>query len=63
MREACPLKRGSADPKALALERDQIDPGHQEVAPQGRRRNLAETRQRGDDRQVLGLQECDAAVA
>jgi hypothetical protein len=52
-----------ADAKALALQGGQVDPGDDEVAAHHRRRNLPHSGQRRDDRQVLGLQQGDTAVA
>ncbi|NEX16830.1 MAG: hypothetical protein C1943_09425 [Halochromatium sp.] len=63
MREARAFQHRLADLKALPLERDQVDAGHQQVATQGCRRHLLGTDKRGDHRQMFGLQQGDAAVA
>ena len=52
-----------SDAEAAALERQQRQAGDDDVPAQQRRRHLAVTRERGDCREVFGLDQRDAAVA
>lgn len=53
--EPRPLEQRAADPKAAVLEREQVDAGDDQVAPEPFGGGVAPG-ERGDDRQVFGLE-------
>ena len=58
---AAHFQQGAAAPKTLALERQQIDAGDDDIAPSPNRINCTLPQQPTDHREILGLEQRDQA--